>query len=56
MVQLFLNKFNGVVMKHKRNQPQIHVHVDASLSGIGAVWDDHVYAATYPSYYLIWPH
>ena len=48
----FLYKFNGVVMIHKRAQPQVHVHVDASLSGIGAIWDGNVYAATYPADYL----
>ena len=49
----FVEKFNGVFMIHKHALPQIHVHVDASLTGIGAVWDEHVYAATYPPCYLV---
>ena len=40
-------------MIHKHAQPQIYVHVDASLSGIGAIWDEYVYAATYPPDYLL---
>ena len=41
-------------MMHKRALPQIHAHVDASLTSIGAIWDEHVYAATYPSCYLVY--
>ena len=35
-------------MIHRQGFPQIHVFVDACLSGVGAVWEDNVYAATYP--------
>ena len=29
------------------------MHVDPSLTSIGVIWDEHVYAATYPPYYLV---
>ena len=29
------------------------MHVDASLTGIGVIWDEHVYTATYPPGYLV---
>ena len=40
-------------MIHKHAQPMIHVNVDTSLTGNGAIWDEHVYAATYPPDYLV---
>ena len=49
----FLEKFYGVLMIHKHAQLLIHEHVDASLTGIGAIWDEHVYADTYPPYYFV---
>ena len=45
---VFLDKFNGKTMIHHQGSPQIHAFVDASLSGVGAIWEDNVYAATYP--------
>ena len=44
---VFLDKFNGKTMIHNQRFPQIHAFVDAFLSGVGAIWDDNVYAATY---------
>ena len=49
----FFEKFNGVVMIHKCTQPPTHLHVDASLTGIRAIWNEHIYAATYPPGYLV---
>ena len=37
--------FRGRLAYHKK---QIDVYVDASLTGIGAIWDNHVYAASHP--------
>ena len=45
---VFLDRFNGKTMIHNQGSPQIHAFVDASLSGVGAIWEDNVYAATYP--------
>ena len=45
---VFLDRFNGKTMIHNQGSPQVHAFVDASLSGVGAIWEDNVYAATYP--------
>ena len=41
----FLNHFNGTVM-FPQFRPQVQVHVDACLTGMGAIWDSNVYAAS----------
>ena len=48
----FLYQLNGMVMIPKCSHQQIQAYIDASLSGIGVIWDDHVYAATYARNYL----
>ena len=45
---MFLDKFDSKTMIHHQGSPQIHVFVDASLSGVGAIWENIVHAATYP--------
>ena len=45
---VFLDRFNGKTMIHHQGSPHIHAFVDASLSGVGAIWENNVYAATYP--------
>ena len=45
---VFLDRFNGKTMIHNQGSPHIHAFMDASLSGVGAIWEDNVYAATYP--------
>ena len=45
---LFLDRVNGKTMIHNQGFPQIYVFVDAFLSGVGAIWEDNVYASTYP--------
>ena len=45
---VFLDRFNGKTMIHDQGCPHIHVSMDASLSGVRAIWNDNVYAATYP--------
>ena len=47
-LNVFLDRFNGKTMIHNQGSPHIHAFVDASLSGVGAIWEDNVYAATYP--------
>ena len=47
----FLTDFNGKVFIHS-NKFMHQVHVDASLSGLGAVWGSNVYAATWPVNFL----
>ena len=42
---VFLPRFNGITYIKKFPIPQAHtLHVDASLSGLGGVWNDEVYA------------
>ena len=41
----FLPSFNGVTFIHKADIPNIHtLHIDASLTGLGGVWNQEVYA------------
>ena len=48
----FLTKFNGKVFLYKTLQPPItDIYVDASLQGLGGVWDNQVYAVLVDSYY-----
>ena len=44
----FLHVFNGVV-SFRRNPAQHHVYIDTTLTGLGGVWGNRVFAASIPA-------